>query len=108
LMIRNDSLMNLSPQVYVDFVRPLDQQLFDEFGGGAIHFCGRGCHFIEAMSAMRGLSGIQMSQPHLNDMETIYRNTVDKRIKVLNLDTKAAQAAVAAGRPLRGQVQCPA
>jgi len=108
LMIRNDSLMNLSPQVYLEFVRPLDQRLFDEFGGGAIHFCGRGSHYIEAMSAMRGLSGIQMSQPHLNDMETVYRNTVDKGIKLLNVDTKTAQAAVAAGRPLRGQVQCPA
>ena len=108
LMIRNDSLMNLSPQIYVAFVRPLDQRLFDEFGGGAIHFCGRGSHYIEAMSAMRGLSGIQMSQPHLNDMETIYRNTVDKGLKLLNFDTATAQAAVAAGRPLRGQVQCQA
>jgi len=106
LMIRNDSLMNLSPQVHLEFVRPLDQRLFDEFGGGAIHFCGRGCHFIEALSAMPGLSGIQMSQPHLNDTETIYRHTVDKGIKLLNFDTKTAQAAVAAGRPLRGQVQC--
>ncbi|MGD0091514.1 MAG: hypothetical protein ABSE73_16465 [Planctomycetota bacterium] len=103
LMIRNDSLMNLSPQVYLEFVRPLDQLLFDEFGGGAIHFCGRGCHFIEAMSAMRGLSGIQMSQPHLNDMETIYRHTVDKGLKLLNFDTQTARAA---GRPLRAQVQC--
>jgi hypothetical protein len=108
LMIRNDSLMNLSPEIYTQFVRPLDQRLFDEFGGGAIHFCGRGSHYIEAMSSMRGLSGIQMSQPHLNDMEVIYRNTVDKKIKLLNFDTKTAQAAVAAGRALGGQVQCPA
>lgn len=108
LMIRNDSLMNLSPDIYTQFVRPLDQRLFDEFGGGAIHFCGRGSHFIADMSAMRGLTAIQMSQPHLNDMEVIYRNTVDKGIKLLNFDTQTAQAAIAAGRALRGQVQCPA
>ena len=106
LMIRNDSLMNLSPSLYVEYVRPLDQRLLDEFGGGAIHFCGKGSHYIEAMSQVRGLHGIQMSQPHLNDMETIYRHTVDKGIPLLSFDRKTAEAAKAAGRKLRGRVQC--
>jgi len=106
LMIRNDSLMNLSPGLYVEYVRPLDQRLLDEFGGGAIHFCGKGSHYIEAMSQVRGLYGIQMSQPHLNDMETIYRHTVDKGIPLLSFDRKTAEAAKAAGRKLRGRVQC--
>jgi hypothetical protein len=107
LMIRNDSLMNLSPQVYVDFVRGLDQRLFDEFGGeGAVHFCGRGDHYIEPMSEMRGLTGIQMSQPELNDMETIYRNTVDKGIRLLGFSREAAEASVQAGRALHGRVHC--
>ena len=103
LMIRNDSLMNLSPDIYAQFVRPLDQRCFDELGGCAIHFCGRGDHFIELMSEMRGLSAIQLSQPEYNEMETIYRHTVDKEIKLLGLDPTAARAA---GRPLRGQVHC--
>jgi hypothetical protein len=102
LMIRNDSLMNLSPEVYADLIRPHDQKLFDEFGGGAVHFCGRGCHFIEAMSQVRGLSAINMSQPELNDMEMIYRNTVDRGIKLVGFPRAAAESA---GRPLRGQVQ---
>ena len=103
LMLRNDSLMNLSPEIYTQFVRPLDQRLFDEFGGGAIHFCGRGDHFIAAMSATQGLTAVNLSQPHLNDMETIYRHTVDKGIKLLGL---ARETALAANRPLRGQVHC--
>ena len=103
LMLRNDSLMNLSPQTYIDFVRPCDQRLFDEFGGGGIHFCGRGDHYIEAMSEMTGLTAICMSQPELNDMETIYRNTVDKKIKLLSLSQFAIQSAT---RPFRGQVHC--
>jgi uroporphyrinogen-III decarboxylase len=106
LMIRNDSLMNLSPDLYVEYIRPLDQRLFDEFGGGAVHFCGKGSHYIAAMSEVRGLYGIQMSQPHLNNMETIYRNTVDKGIPLLSFDRKTAEAAKAAGRKLHGRVQC--
>jgi uroporphyrinogen-III decarboxylase len=93
--------MNLSPEAYAQFIRPMDQRILDEFGGGQIHFCGRGDHFIEAMCQMNGLSAIAMSQPHLNDMEKIYRNTVDKGIKLLMFNGKAAKSA---GRPLRGQV----
>ena len=100
LMIRNDSLMNISGEMYVEFVRPYDQRLFDEFDGGAIHFCGRGDHFIEAMSEMKGLTGINLSQPELNDMEHVYRHTVDKGIKLLGFSEAAAHDA---NRPMHGQ-----
>ena len=103
ITLRNDSLMNLSPQAYVDFVRPLDQRLFDEFGGGIIHYCGRGDHFIPAMCQMTGLTAITLSQPHMNDMDVIYRHTVDQKIKLLLLDHTAAENA---NRPLHGQVHC--
>ena len=103
VMLRNDSLMNLSPQAYVEFVQPRDQQILDEFGGGAIHFCGRGDHFIEAMGQMPGLTAVQLSQPEYNDMEHIYRHTVDKGIKLLALAPGVARSA---SRPLRGCVHC--
>lgn len=106
LMLRNDSLMNLSPELYVEFIRPLDQRLFDEFGGGAVHFCGRGDHYIEAMSGMKGLTAINMSQPEYNDMEIIFKNTVDKGIAILGLSGKTAQDAAERRRPLRGRVHC--
>ena len=83
IMLRCDSAMNLSPDFYREFSVPYDSRLLDRFGGGAIHFCGRGDHYIEALSEMQGVYGINMSQPHLNDMEKIFRNTVDKGIKVL-------------------------
>ncbi len=97
--------MNLSPPMYEEFVRPHDQRIFDELGGGIIHFCGRGDHFIAAMSEMTGLYGIAMSQPHLNDMEVIYANTVDKGIGLVGLDMNHAKAALQSGRDLRGRVQ---
>jgi hypothetical protein len=104
IMLRTDSAMNLSPAMFDEFIRPYEQKLLDGLGGGAIHFCGRGDHYIESMSAMPGLTGIAMSQPHLNDMEVIYRNTVDKGIPLLSFNAKAAAEALAAGRPLRGRV----
>lgn len=106
LMIRNDSLMNLSPQIYTQFIRRFDQRLFDEFGGGVVHYCGRGDHFIEPLSEMTGLTGINLSQPHLNDMETIYRHTVDKGIHLIGLDRNEVARAKSIGRPLHGLVTC--
>ena len=83
--LRCDSATNLSPALYREFAMPYDALLYKRFGGGAMHFCGKGDHYIEALSETPGLYGINMSQPHLNDMETIYRNTVDKGIKILGL-----------------------
>lgn len=104
IMLRDDSAMNLSPDVFAEFIRPYDQRLLDEFDGGAIHFCGRGDHYIPLMSEMDRLYAINMSQPEYNDMEAIYANTVDKGINIIGLDRNAAEEAVARGRDLHGRV----
>jgi hypothetical protein len=106
LMLRDDSAMNLSPAMFDEFIKPYDQRLLDAFGGGAIHFCGRGDHFIASMSRMNGLYAVQLSQPEYNDMEVIYRNTVDRGILLIGLPSDAVDAALAAGRDLHGKVHC--
>ena len=106
IMLRDDSAMNFSPEMFDAFIRPYDARLLAEFGGGAIHFCGRGEHYIESAATMPGLFAIQMSQPEYNDMERIYRNTVDKGLVLLGLHRGAAEAALAAGRALHGRVHC--
>lgn len=106
VMLREDSLMNLSPALYRDLIRPHDQRVFDEFGGGAVHFCGRGTHFIAHLASLNGLSAINLSQPHLNDMEKIFQHTLDRGINLLSLQRDAAAAALARGRDLRGRVHC--
>jgi hypothetical protein len=106
IMVRDDAATNLSPAMYDEFVRPYDQRLLKELGGGAIHFCGRGDHFIEKVAALTDLYAINTTQPALNDMETIFRNTVDRGINLLGLETVAADQALGRGRPLRGRVHC--
>ncbi len=106
LMLRSDSAMNFSPKMFDEFIKPHEQRLLDAFGGGGIHFCGRGDHYVESLSAMRGLSNVAMSQPRYNDMEVIYRHTVDKGIKLTGFNPEWAARALAAGRKLRGQVHC--
>ncbi len=106
IMLRDDSAMNLSPEMFDEFIAPYDQRLLDEFGGGAIHFCGRGDHYIARMCRLRGLHAINLSQPDWNNMAVIYQSTVDRGIKLIGLRREAAEAALAAGRDLHGCVHC--
>ena len=90
ILLRSDSAMNLSPDLYREFSLPYDKRLLDEFGGGAVHFCGRGDHYIADICSLDNMYGINMSQPEYNDMETIYRHTVDKNIKILSFNRTVA------------------
>ena len=106
IMLRDDSAMNLSPEMFGEFIRPYDQKLLSRFGGGAIHFCGKGDHFISNMTQMDGLYAINLSQPEYNDMEIIYKNTVDKGLKLIGLERKVAEKALEDGRSLNNCVHC--
>ena len=97
ILLRDDSAMNLSPALYEAFAAPYDGRLLSRFGGGVVHFCGRGDHYIPILSKLPGLTGINLSQPEYNDMEIIYRNTVDRGIKILAF--REDRAKKDAGRP---------
>lgn len=85
LMLRDDSAMNLSPDMYTEFVKPYDQRLLDAFGGGAMHFCGRGDHYITDAATMRGLYAVNMTQPQYNRLEVIFDETIGKGVSLLQL-----------------------
>lgn len=105
IMIRDDSAMNLSPDMFDEFIKPYDQRLLDTFGGGAIHFCGKGDHYMPNLSKMNDVFAVHMSQPEYNDMEVMFHNTVDRGINMLGLKPEVGEAAVAQGRNLHGRVQ---
>jgi hypothetical protein len=106
LMLRDDSAMNLPPEMFDEFIRPYDQRLLAEFGGGVVHFCGRGDHYIRSLTEMNGLFAVNLSQPEYNDMERIFRHTVDRGIPLIGFSRAAAEAALAQGRDLHGWVHC--
>ncbi|TFH66480.1 MAG: hypothetical protein E4G90_03320 [Gemmatimonadales bacterium] len=106
IMLRDDSLMNLSPEIYDEFIFPREARCLNELGGGAIHYCGRGSHVIDRFSRIECLSAANLSQPHLNDMDAVFAATIDKGIALLDLQADAARAAAGTGRDLRGRVHC--
>ena len=107
IMLRDDSLMNLSPAIYDEFILARETRCFAELGGGAIHYCGRGSHVIDRFARIDGLTAVNLSQPHLNEMDAVYAATVDRGINLIALDPAEAASAGRAGVNLRGRVHCP-
>ena len=85
ICIRDDSAMNLSPDLYEEFGYKYDKYLLDYYGGGTVHYCGRGDHYIDILTAAPTLTGINLSQPHLNDMDVIYNAAFTNNKKILSL-----------------------
>jgi uroporphyrinogen-III decarboxylase len=104
IVLRSDSAMNLSPELYSEFSLPYDKLLLDRFDGGVVHFCGRGDHYIDLLCAEKGVTGINLSQPEYNDMEKIYANTLDKGIKIFSIQRSRAEADK--GRGFGGNLHC--
>ena len=92
IFLRNDSAINLSPLQYREFAKPYDTKLLDYYGGGAIHYCGKGDHFVSEMASIPSLTGINLSQPHLNDMEKICSSAIPNGKKLLGLKKGACEA----------------
>jgi hypothetical protein len=62
--------------------------------------------YIETLCAIPHLTGINLSQPELNDMERIYRCTVDKGIKLLGFAREYAQKSKNRPGELHHNVHC--
>lgn len=88
------------------FVEPYNQQLLAEFGGGAVHFCGRGDHYVHRLPKLGGVHAVNLTQPEHNNMERIFEHTVDQGICLLGLPRAVADDALARGRSLHGRVHC--
>ncbi|MEG1524404.1 MAG: hypothetical protein RR297_10340 [Clostridia bacterium] len=102
-IIRNDAAMNISGDMYAALVKPCDERIIGAFGGG-VHFCGRGHHYIEHVSNIKGLSCVNLSEPDMNDMEKIYCNTIDKGLIIFGLLQSEVDRALDNGRNLHGRV----
>lgn len=80
VLLRDDSIVNLSSEMYEEFVKPYDERILQEFEGGGIHFCGHVDHCIDSLTESNWLTAVNPSQPHLNDMRKIHAASVGKGI----------------------------
>lgn len=93
IVIRDDSAMNLPPEMFERFILPYDRELLDYYNGGAIHYCGRGEHFVPYFDEISKLYAVNISQPHLNDLKIVFNHTVAKGRPLFGLPQEGVEMA---------------
>ncbi len=89
ILIRDDTSIMLSPEMYEKQILPHNTKILDEIGKGSIHLCGNGEHLIDAILEAPNVAGVDLSQPELMDIETIYVKCASKKIPITNFKRSA-------------------
>jgi hypothetical protein len=85
LLIRDDSMINLSRKMYREIVLPYDQRLGDELGGVGVHFCGNGMHQIGNLLSIASVRSLDFGQSDKNDVDAVYAQAAPKRVALLRV-----------------------
>ena len=80
ILIRDDSTINISPAMYRQHVAPFDEMVLSELGGGGIHSCGKVEHNVDEFFALPSIRCLDLGQPELNDIDTIYAKARRRKI----------------------------
>ncbi|HEY63842.1 MAG TPA: hypothetical protein G4O02_04670 [Caldilineae bacterium] len=60
VMFSDDGSVNLSPELFAEFVAPYNRRLLEEFGGGLIHTCGACEHLLEEYAKLPA-TGVELN-----------------------------------------------
>lgn len=93
ILVRDDSAVMLSPEMYRDLVAPADEAVLSAAGGGGIHSCGRVEHAVPEMLALASVRCIDFGQSWMNDVDRLYPSAREKGIPFLRI------------RPSRGELE---
>jgi hypothetical protein len=85
LLIRDDSMINLSPKMYREDVLSYDQRLGDELGSVGVHFCGNGMHQIGNLLSIASVRSLDFGQSDMNDVDAVYAQAAPKRVALLRV-----------------------
>ncbi|MBM3130499.1 MAG: hypothetical protein FJ009_17960 [Chloroflexi bacterium] len=91
LLIRDDSMINLSPKMYRDIVLPHDQRLGDELGGIGVHFCGNGMHQVQNLLRIPSVQSLDLGQPEQNDVDALYALAAPKRVALVRISVPKSE-----------------
>jgi hypothetical protein len=98
VLLRNDSVIMMSPEMYRAQVAPHDARVFRELGGGGIHSCGRVERHIPAFLAVEGLRCFDFGQSELNDIDRLYVQAAELRVSLVRV--AASEEELVTGRVL--------
>jgi len=96
ILIRNDSAIMISPEMYAQQVAKHDEFVLKEMGGGGIHSCGKIDFNIPGIFRLSSLQCFDFGQSHLNDTDRVYALAKERNIALLRI--KADKVELLSGR----------
>ena len=85
ILIRNDSSIMISPEMYSAQVAPHDKFVLDEMHGGGIHSCGKIDFNIPEIFKLSSIRSFDFGQSYLNDLDTVYTLADKRRISLIRI-----------------------
>jgi hypothetical protein len=99
ILLRDDSVILMSPAMYRDVVAPHDEFVLRELGGGGIHCCGNVERHAPAFLERAGLECFDFGQSEMNDVDAIYRLAQARRAALIRV--AVSEAELSSGEILR-------
>ena len=85
ILIRNDSSIMISSEMYEDLVRPRDVTVLDGVGGGGIHSCGDINHLFPVYAQSDFAASIDYGQSWMNDLDAQYDSAASQGVALLRV-----------------------
>jgi len=95
ILIRNDSVIMMSPAMYRSMIAPHDERVLRELGGGGIHTCGKAGGHVPAFLELPSIRCLDLGQPELNDVDRLYTQLKRRRIPLTRLKVSKDDLATA-------------
>ncbi|QGY44267.1 hypothetical protein GM418_11550 [Maribellus comscasis] len=85
ILIRNDSAIMISSDMYAAQVAPHDEFVLKEMGGGGIHSCGKIDFNLKEIFELPSIQSFDFGQSYLNDVNSAYQLAQNKKIPLLRI-----------------------
>ena len=85
ILIRNDSAIMISPEMYAGQVSEHDEFVLKEMSGGGIHSCGRIDYNIAEIFSLPSIRCFDFGQSNLNDIDAVYALAQKRKIPLIRI-----------------------
>lgn len=85
ILIRCDSAVMISPELYLELVAPADEHVLSAFCGGGIHSCGRIGHAVPAMLGLESIRCFDFGQSYMNEVDALYDLARQRNVPLLRV-----------------------
>lgn len=85
ILLRCDTAVMISAEMYRRQVAPHDERVLRELGGGGIHCCGCFQHLAPEFLRLPSLKCIDLGQPELNDVDGMYEQARVRKVPLIRV-----------------------